>query len=43
MTALLALAQADTILVWDPTDRTLIAANLRDTMPWTEDAATPAT
>jgi hypothetical protein len=43
MTALVALAQADTVLVWDPTDRRLIAANLRATMPWTEDAATPAT
>ena len=38
MTALVALAQADTVLVWDPADRTLIAANLRGTMPWTEDA-----
>jgi hypothetical protein len=28
MTALLALAQADTILLWDPADRTLIAANV---------------
>jgi hypothetical protein len=43
MTALVALAQADTVLVWDPADRTLIAANLRGTMPWTEDAATPTT
>jgi hypothetical protein len=41
MTALVALAEADTVLVWDPADRTLIAANLRGTMPWTEDAATP--
>jgi hypothetical protein len=41
MTALVALAQADTVLAWDPADRTLIAANLRGTMPWTEDAATP--
>ena len=36
MTALTALAQADTVLVWDPDNRTLIAANLRGTMPWTE-------
>ena len=43
VTALVALAQADTVLVWDPADRTLIAANLRGTMSWTEDAATPAT
>jgi hypothetical protein len=38
MTALVALAQSDTVLVWDPADRTLIAANLRGTMPWTEQA-----
>ena len=43
MTALVALAQADTVLVWDPADRRLIAANLRGTMPWTEDPATPGT
>jgi hypothetical protein len=36
MTALVALAQADTVLAWDPTNRTLIAANLRGTMPWTQ-------
>jgi hypothetical protein len=36
MTALVSLAQADTVLVWDPDNRTLIAANLRGTMPWTE-------
>jgi hypothetical protein len=42
MTALVALAQADTVLVWDPADRTLIAANLRGTMPWTEDAGAPS-
>jgi hypothetical protein len=28
MTALVALTQADTVLLWDPTNRTLIAANL---------------
>src|SRR5437660_12079411 len=43
MTALVALAQADTVLVWDPADRRLIAANLRGAMPWTEDPATPGT
>jgi hypothetical protein len=37
MTALVALAEADTVLVWDPADRRLIVANLRGTMPWTED------
>jgi hypothetical protein len=36
MTALLALTQADTVLVWDPEDRTLIAANVVGRMPWTE-------
>jgi hypothetical protein len=41
MTALVALAGADRVLVWDPAERTLIAANLRGTMPWTEDADTP--
>jgi hypothetical protein len=43
MTALVALAQAGTVLVWDPADRRLIAANLRGMMPWTEDPATPGT
>jgi len=43
MTALVALAQADTVLVWDPADRRLIAANVRGTMLWTEDPATPGT
>ena len=36
MTALIALTQAGTVLAWDPADRTLIAANLVGTMPWTE-------
>jgi hypothetical protein len=35
--ALLALSQADTVLLWDPDGRTLIAANLVGRMPWTED------
>jgi hypothetical protein len=38
MTALIALTQADTVLLWDPADRTLIAANLVGKMPWTEGA-----
>ena len=42
MSALVTLTQADTVLVWDPAERTLIAANLRGAMPWTEDAAAPA-
>jgi hypothetical protein len=42
ITALVALVEADTVLVWDPADQTLIAANLRGTMPWTEEEATPA-
>jgi hypothetical protein len=36
MAALVALAKADTVLAWDPTNRTLVAANLIGTMPWTE-------
>ena len=28
--------RADTVLAWDPADRTLIAANLVGKMPWTE-------
>jgi hypothetical protein len=36
MTALMALTQADTVLAWDPADRTLIAANIVGTMPWTQ-------
>jgi hypothetical protein len=35
MTALVALAQADTVLTWDPDNRTLIAANIVGRMPWT--------
>jgi predicted nucleic acid-binding Zn ribbon protein len=44
MTALIALTQTDTVLLWDPADRTLIAANLVGKMPWTEPAqpSTPA-
>jgi hypothetical protein len=38
VTALIAPAQAGTVLAWDPADRTLIAANLVGTMPWTERA-----
>jgi hypothetical protein len=36
MTAVVALARADTVLAWDPTNRTLIAANIVGTMPWTQ-------
>ena len=35
-TALIALTQADTVLLWDPSNRTLIAANVIGEMPWTE-------
>ena len=38
MTALIALTQAGTVLAWDPADRTLIAANIVGTMPWTRHA-----
>ena len=43
MTTLVALAEGNTVLVWDPADRTLIAAKLRGTMFWTEDEPTPGT
>jgi hypothetical protein len=36
-TALAAILQADPVLAWDPTNRTLVAANLRGVMPWTEE------
>jgi hypothetical protein len=35
MTALVALAGADTVMAWDPTNRSLIVANIVGTMPWT--------
>jgi hypothetical protein len=34
-TALVALSQADTVLLWDPEGRTLIAANVVGQMEWT--------
>ncbi|HEX6527836.1 MAG TPA: hypothetical protein VF070_48625 [Streptosporangiaceae bacterium] len=34
--ALIALTQADTVLLWDPSNHTLIAANVIGKMPWTE-------
>jgi hypothetical protein len=36
VTALAALLQAAPVLAWDPTNRTLIVANLIGVMPWTE-------
>jgi hypothetical protein len=36
MTALIALTQADTVLAWDPANRTPIAANLVGRTPWTD-------
>jgi hypothetical protein len=36
VTALVAMTQAPTILLWDPEDRTLIAANVVGRMPWTD-------
>jgi hypothetical protein len=44
LTALAALAQADTTLAWDPVNRTLIVANIVGTMPWTQkhEPAAPA-
>jgi hypothetical protein len=38
VTALVALTQGDTVLAWDPSSRTLIAANIIGKMPWTESA-----
>jgi hypothetical protein len=35
MAALVALAQADTVMEWDPLHRALIVANIVGTMPWT--------
>ncbi len=35
MTALVALAKADTVMAWDPQNRALIVANIVGTMPWT--------
>jgi hypothetical protein len=35
MTALVALATANTVLAWDPLNRALIVANIVGTMPWT--------
>jgi hypothetical protein len=38
ISVLIALTQADAVLLWDPTHRTLIAANVVGRMPWTEGA-----
>jgi hypothetical protein len=35
MTAIVTLAQAETVLAWDPENRVLIIANIIGTMPWT--------
>ncbi|HEY8325657.1 MAG TPA: hypothetical protein VIG77_14255 [Ktedonobacterales bacterium] len=35
MTALVALARADTVMAWDPVNHSLIVANVVGTMPWT--------
>ena len=35
MSALVALAQANTVMAWDPENRALIIANILGTMPWT--------
>jgi hypothetical protein len=35
VTAVVALAQAGTVMIWDPPNRTLIAANVVGQMPWT--------
>jgi hypothetical protein len=36
MTALVALTQGETVLLWDASDRTLIVATIVGKMPWTE-------
>lgn len=36
VTALAALARAEAVFAWDPTNRTLIVANIVGTMPWTQ-------
>jgi hypothetical protein len=36
MTALVALTQGEPVLLWDPSGRTLIIANVVGKMPWTE-------
>ena len=36
MMALVALARADNVLLWDPADQTLIVANIVGKMPWSE-------
>jgi hypothetical protein len=35
ISAVVALSKADTVLLWDQTNRTLIAANIVGQMPWT--------
>jgi hypothetical protein len=42
MTALVALTQGETVLLWDLSDRTLIVANIVGKMPWTEDMDSPS-
>ncbi len=42
VTALVSLARAPTVLLWDPDDRTLIAANIVGRMPWTDRFESPA-
>jgi hypothetical protein len=37
MTAITALAHADTTRAWDPVNSTLIVANIIGTMPWTRE------
>jgi hypothetical protein len=37
LTAIVTMARADTVLAWDPTNATLIAANIVGQMPWTSD------
>jgi hypothetical protein len=41
LTALVTLARADTVLMWDPADSRLIVANIIGEMPWTKRFTAP--
>jgi hypothetical protein len=38
LTAVVAMADADCVFAWDPTNHTLISANIVGQMPWTVEA-----
>jgi hypothetical protein len=39
LSTLVAMAEADCVFAWDPTNRTLIGANVVGQMPWTVETA----